>query len=469
VATHDGAPDGTVLLGGSPLRLLRLNPQTADIVTALFEGLSIREAATSSARSIESIEGLARRLVVAGLADPKFAVTPASACDVTVVIPIRDRAERLARLLTALSNGDKHPARILVVDDGSTEDLIAVVERFADIATLVRHDTSLGPAAARNTGLSYVTTEFVAFVDSDVMPGEQWLAPLLAHFADPAMVVVAPRVMSAAGDTLIDRYEALRSPLDMGSFGGYVFPRTRLAYLPAAALVARTEEIRAHDGFDAHLRVGEDVDLVWRLVRAGKLVRYEPLSIVHHDPRPTIRTFAKQRVAYGSSSATLNRRHRGNVRPVSANRWSYAVWLLAGFGGWSGLVAAGTVAVTTASLLPKKLTVLKEPRSIGLKLALRGHLGMGRSLASATWRAWLPLLVVCSIGSRRARRVVIASAIIPSVIEWRERRPRLDPILWILMKCLDDASYCAGVWAGCLRAGNVEALLPELQNFPADE
>ncbi len=420
-------------------------------------------------RSIESIERLARRLLIAGLADPQFAVEQVSARDVTVVIPIRDRPESLDRLLSALAASDQQPARILVVDDGSTEDLGAVVKRFGDIVSLLRHEASLGPAAARNTGLGLVTTELVAFIDSDVVPRSGWLPPLLAHLVDPAVAVVAPRVKSAGAHSVLAQYEAIRSPLDIGDQGGYVFPRTRLAYLPAAMLLARTGVVRAAAGFDVNLRVGEDVDFVWRVIEAGHLVRYEPLSIVEHAPRSTLRAFAEQRAAYGSSSAALNDRHRGNVRPVSANRWSYVVWLLAGFGGWPGLIIASLVAGVTASLLPKKLTVLREPRSIGLKLALRGHLGMGRLLANAVWRAWLPVLVMLSLVSRRARRLLVASAVIPSLIEWRSRRPGIDPIRWTLIKCLDDGSYCAGVWKGCLRDGNFEAILPELQNFPADE
>jgi mycofactocin glycosyltransferase len=458
-----------VLLGGSPLRLVRLVPATAKIAMTLFGGASIAETAEQHGQSVSAVARLVRRLLLAGLADPAFK-TQSVARDITVVIPIRDRPEELARLLVALlTTKAQQPARIVVVDDGSSSDLSTIIDGHgAGITMMVSHLSSLGPAAARNTGLAEASTSLVAFVDSDVVPTDGWMSPLLAHFADPAVVLVAPRVRSAPGHSSIAKYEMHRSPLDLGSGGGYVFARSRVAYLPAATLIARTEVLQSIGGFDASLRVGEDVDLVWRLVEAGHLVRYEPGSIVEHDPRPSLHKFAEQRASYGGSSATLNKRHHGNVRPVSANRWSYLVWLLAALGGWPGVAAGTTVAAITSALLPKKLTVLKGPRPVGLNLALKGHLGLGRLLANATWRAWLPIISVLSISSKRARRVLLASAVIPGWLDWHERRPDLDPLRWIALRCLDDAAYCAGVWQGCWRDRNIAAVLPDIQNWPSD-
>lgn len=61
---------------------------------------------------------------------------------------------------------------------------------------MVRHPTSLGPAAARNTGLAAAATPLVAFLDSDVVPEPSWLPPLLAAFEDPAVGLVALRIVA---------------------------------------------------------------------------------------------------------------------------------------------------------------------------------------------------------------------------------------------------------------------------------
>ncbi len=464
--TYAGDPAGEVLLGGSPLRLVRLNPTSAAVVGTLFGGATLEAAARAHHRSVRSVEQLARRLLVTGMADPDWSLcTPMTSDAVTVVIPIKDRPEQLQRLLSALTTVGLEDGQVVVVDDGSEHDLTPIVRHFG--ARYLRNETPLGPSAARNRGLDAVTTELVAFIDSDVVVHPGWLEPLLAQLVDPAVAVVAPRVASAPGTRVLQRYEAVRSPLDLGPLGGYVVANTRLSYVPAAALIARVAGLRTVGSFDTSMRVGEDVDLVWRLANSGHIIRYEPTSIVHHDPRATLRQLIAQRAEYGASSAALNRRHRGKVKPVSANRWSYAVWLSAAFGGWIGVVVGGVIATVTSALLPAKLHGLRDRRTVGLRLAAAGHLGMGRLLAGAVRRAWLPPLVVASCCSKRSRRVLYASALIPPMIEWTKARPRLDPLRWVALRCLDDAAYCAGVWRGCLKDGNFDALLPDVQNWPS--
>ena len=52
-------------------------------------------------------------------------------------------------------------------------------------------------------------------------------------------------------------------------------------------MVWRTHVVRELGGFDEAMRLGEDVDLVWRVAAAGHRCRYEPTSVVHHEPRGT--------------------------------------------------------------------------------------------------------------------------------------------------------------------------------------
>ena len=102
--------------------------------------------------------------------------------------------------------------------------------------------------------------------------------------------------------------------------------------MPAAALVVRVDALRSIGGFDADLRVGEDVDLVWRLDEAGWRCRYDPRAEVDHLPRPTLAAWAAQRMSYGRSAAPLALRHPGALAPAAVSGWSAGAW---------GLTAAG--------------------------------------------------------------------------------------------------------------------------------
>src|SRR5690606_36442407 len=141
---------------------------------------------------------------------------------------VRDHAAELASLLDALHV----PAgtEVVVVDDG-TPDAAAVPAAAAGRAEVLRHDTSLGPGAARDTGWRASSGDVVAFVDADVQLNDGWLAPLLAPLADPAVGIVAPRVRSRPGPSLLERHERHRSPLDLGAREARVVPRGRVSYV----------------------------------------------------------------------------------------------------------------------------------------------------------------------------------------------------------------------------------------------
>jgi GT2 family glycosyltransferase len=227
---------------------------------------------------------LGERLVDAGFAHPRPAP---KRIDATVVIPVKDDAAALGRCLAALPRV-ADPARVLVVDDGSSD--AAAISAASAGAALVRRPNG-GPAAARNTGVAQVTTPFVAFLDADTVAPPDWIERLGGHFDDPRVAAVAPRITEKL--------------LDMGR-------GRNVPYVPSAALIVRTE--LAH--FDETLRYGEDVDLVWRLLDAGWRVVYEPDVLVAHVSRHRVR----RRFHYGSSAAPLHARHPARMRHVRRPR-----------------------------------------------------------------------------------------------------------------------------------------------------
>lgn len=430
--------DGRVLIGGSPLRLIRLTERGAALVADLLAG---------GERPLSAAEkALVDRLSDGGLLHPHPTTIPAPS--ISVVIPTRDR--RVEDLIWSLPMPDE----VIVVDDGSVPPLEVSVGG-AQLRVL-RHPTPRGPAAARNSGWRAATGEVVVFLDSDCVPSDGWLAPLLGHFCDPRVSAVASRVQTVADDGVLDRYEALRSPLDLGAEPGRVAAGSRVSYVPSAALAVRRSALEAAGGFDEAMRFGEDVDLVWRLVSAGASVRYEPASVVNHPPRSGIGEWMRQRFGYGTSAAPLALRHRGAVSPMRVSAWSVVAWALGAVAPGGGAV----LAVVTAAMFPRKLRMLRHPWREGLRLALAGHALAGRQMADAIVRAWWPLAVLASLLSPRARRVVLAAAVVPHALEWAQRRPRIDPLRWVALRILDDASYGAGLWWGCLSERTADPLLP---------
>jgi mycofactocin system glycosyltransferase len=444
-----------VLVGGAPLRLLRLSGSGAEVVDGWAAG---EEIGASAGR-----QRLARRLLEVGLADPLPGPTARTAADdVAAVIPVHPDASELAMALDALGP----VAACTVVDDATGDPEVALIAQGHGARCEV-HAENAGPSAARNTGWrASPPTEVVAFLDPNCTPDPGWLDALLPHFDDPAVVAVAPRITTRVEPTLptaLQAYERDRPSLDRGPTESAVRPRTRVPFVPTTALLVRRTALEQVGGFDEGLRFGEDVDLVWRLVEAGGTVRYEPGTEVAHGSRRTTGAWLRQRFAYGSSAAPLADRHDRAVAPLAISAWTAGAWTLVGLGF---PVAGVTVAAGSSALLVPKLQGLEHPVAEAARLAGLGHLYGGRAMADALRRPWWPVATVAALVSRRARRAVLAAAVLPLLVEWLQQRPGLGPARWVAVRLADDLAYGAGVWAGCWRERSLTALLPDLSSWP---
>lgn len=443
---------GRVLVGGNPLRLIRLSDTGARTVDRLAAG----EAVTSGGGAAR----LARHLVSAGLAHPRPPRSAADPAAVAVVVPVRDRPEGLARAL----RGVGAVAELVVVDDGSADAGACAAVAAAGGARVVRHPTPRGPSAARNHGLRATSAPLVAFVDSDCELPPGWLDGLLPHLDDPAVALVAPRIASpdpGPSGGVLARFERVRSPLDMGPREAPVVAGTAVPYVPAAVLLVRRCAMEALGGFDEAMRVGEDVDLVWRLGAAGWTARYEPAVRVLHAPRTRPAAWLAQRARYGVSAAPLARRHPGRLAAVRLSPGAALGWLLLVLG--RPVPALGLATVGTLRL-GRRLRPLEHPWREAAALGATGHAGTARALAEQAVRTWWPASLAAALASRRARRALAVCAVLPALLEWWDRRPALDPARYAALRLVDGAAYGAGVWAGCARERTVAPLLPAVEN-----
>lgn len=453
-----------ILFGGSPARIMRLT----EVGRACLDALAERPIQTRQAGV------LARRLTDANAAQPQ-PPTLVGPVDVTVVIPVKDRAELLDQCLNAL--GRRYP--VLIVDDASdTPAAVAEVVRSHG-ARLVVRSVNGGPAAARNTGIGAVDTTFIMFLDSDTLPGiggvpgGDLIERLAAHCVDPTVAAVAPRIVAAPGPGKgsSDRFTQAHGSLDMGDRPGRVTPGSRLPYVPTAALLVRRAAVadltHGGDPFDEALRVGEDVDFVWRLHRAGWRVRYQPDVEVAHQEPPDWPGLLRRRFFYGTSAAALARRHPQAMAPLALHPWP-------------------TLVVAALALQRPGLALAAFSGSVlSMRRMLHAHQipsnGVVPAMANGTVQTWWgigryatqfasPLLALAWAGSRRStrhslliRRLSVLSLILgPPVRDWLQRRDDIAIIPFVLGQLADDLAYGAGVWTGAAAARSGLALRPKI-------
>lgn len=435
--------DDGLLVGGSPVRAVRLSPAAR----ARLRGdlLTVTDHASST---------LAGILLDRNIADPLLSGPVPEPGLLTVVVPIRDRPAQLDRALAALK-----PLSVLVVDDASLDPAAVARVALAHGATVLALSRNVGPAGARNAGLARVRTPYVAFVDSDVVGPSDMLLRLARHFADDRVALVGPRVVSRAVSATPrwhERYDESASSLALGTRPCSVSPGAAVGWLPSACLVARTDRLAA--GFDESMRVGEDVDLVWRLVDAGQSVRYDPAETALHDARPTIRSWLGRKLLYGTGGAALAERHGSHGAPaVLSPAMALSAAALLARQRWSIPVAALGAAYAGASL-HRRLPDTPDKASLAAGLAVEGLGWAVRQEAALALRHWWPLTAVL-LPSRTARRMVVSALLVDAVVG-RLEHPDARPLPQLLGRRLDDLAYGAGLWLGALRSRSVRCLLP---------
>lgn len=433
--------DGGRLIGGTPRRMLRLSEGGR---TAWAD---LRAGPVGSPNA----GVLARRLTDTGLAHPRPSAQPA--VHVTLVVPVRDRCGRLDRCLEAIGDG----VEVIVVDDGSADpvSIATVTERHG--ARLVRRDTSGGPAAARNAAITSLTSDLVAFVDSDCRVPPGWLEQLIGHFADPAVGAVAPRVVPARRE-LSGRYRHRCGLLDLGPDEARVRPLGVVGYVPTAALLVRRAALTEVGVFDTDLRYGEDVDLVWRLDAAGWRVRYDPaVEVLHDEPVDWPARLAK-RFRYGTSSAPLALRHPNASAHLVAGVWplAFVAAVIAGRPKTAAVAAGGAYVSTRRVLGAAGVSELSAVRLTGEALA-----GTWRGVGRYATQFGLPLLAAAALPRKRSRRrgvMLTALAVAAPVAEHRARRPEVALPRFVAGRIADDAAYGAGVYTGCFKQRTLSPL-----------
>jgi hypothetical protein len=207
------------------------------------------------------------------------------------------------------------------------------------------------------------------------------------------------------------------------------------------------------------LRFGEDVDLVWRMHRAGGRVRYDPGLLVPHFEPQTWPALLVRRHRYGSSAAPLAIRHPDALVPLVVEPWTVAAIgavLLRRPGPALALLAGGCV--EEVSMRRRSELPLRESPAAVIDRAQHSWRALGGYLTR-----FLGPLVAAALIRRRGAALAALLLAEPVADWWSHRRTATDPVTHVLGHLAEDVAYGSGVVAGCLRARTAVPLLPRLR------
>lgn len=214
-----------------------------------------------------------------------FAASLAAPLRVSVVIPAYRAAETIGRALESVLAQTWPVHEILVIDDGSPDDLDAALAPYQGRITLLRQ-TNQGAAAARNLGLDEATGDLIAFLDAD----DQWSPDKLEKCVQT--FVKWPETGLVASRYLLQDETSSR-PILLGPSSARCLPSHRVAppevldyarEISTPTVVVRRSALGSQR-FDPTLTTAEDRDLWIRLLLATPVqLLDEPLCRVYHRP-----------------------------------------------------------------------------------------------------------------------------------------------------------------------------------------
>jgi GT2 family glycosyltransferase len=209
--------------------------------------------------------------------------------ELTVAIATLDRPGSLARCLEAVLKGQALPAEIIVVDQSRDDATRSLIEepKQGDVPIIYVRQKLHGLSASRNAAIGRASHPVVVFTDDDCVPDGGWVAAIDRAFAQsPAPDAVAGSVLALGPETSGTYMVSPREGRTHAGFIGKVIPwliGTGGNFAIKREWFGRVGRYDERLGAGSPGKAAEDADLIYRLLRAGAFIRYEPDAIVYHE------------------------------------------------------------------------------------------------------------------------------------------------------------------------------------------
>jgi glycosyltransferase involved in cell wall biosynthesis len=227
---------------------------------------------------------------------------------VTVAVASCGRPAALARCLAALEGGAAAPGEVLVVDQAPSDEARRVVSAFADGSARYLEQERRGLSASRNLALASASRPILAVTDDDCAPEPGWVTAIARAFADGNRLAAVTGPIAPLGPQPQGTHPV--SLRQSAAAAEHRWPAIPWMVGSGANFAAPCSVLRANAGWDERLGVGspgqaaEDADLIYRILKSGGVVRYEPAAVVQHEWQTLARRLATRR-SYGYGVGAL--------------------------------------------------------------------------------------------------------------------------------------------------------------------
>ena len=217
---------------------------------------------------------------------------------VAVVILNWNGKSFLQKFLPSVLASDYENLSIIVADNASTDDSVSFLQQKFPQVKIIFNRVNEGFSKGYNTALKQVSADYYILLNSDVKVNSGWIAPIILLMeSDEKIAACQPKILSFKNKNQFEYAGASGGWID---YLGYPFNRGRvfdycemdhgqydnsaeIFWATGAALFVRSSVFHELHGFDEYFFAHqEEIDLCWRIQRAGYKIYVEPASVVYH-------------------------------------------------------------------------------------------------------------------------------------------------------------------------------------------
>jgi cellulose synthase/poly-beta-1,6-N-acetylglucosamine synthase-like glycosyltransferase len=307
---------------------------------------------------------------------------------VSVVVPAYNEAKTIGSCVRSLLASDYPQFEIILVDDGSTDSTLAEMKKLEGhpgIKIVLKKNG--GKASALNQGYLFSKGEIIIFADADGIFGTDTIKRLVEAFVDDKIACCC------GNDAPIGLHFNITKLQNLQAHVGTGYVRRALAYMNCLPIVsgnigAFRRSVLDEIGLFKEGFIGEDLELTWRIHKAGYRVAFEPRALVRAEAPHTLKGLWNQRVRWARGFIQTLRIHHDLLFQKSA------------FGFYLPLNAIAMLIIPLlqlASIMLLPVLLIFMPRAVSMSmLDLIGWLGIGFALFVAVFaialdRAWKDL------------------------------------------------------------------------------
>lgn len=222
--------------------------------------------------------------------------------DVSIVVTVKNEEDNITCLLDSLKQLDYNgKIEVVVVDGGSVDKTKELVSQY-DFVKLVSCPSNI--SKGRNVGINNSTGAIIAFTDADCIVDREWISNIMKYFEDyPEIGVIGGPYLPVQQDEMIAQYLGVYVSNYFPTEPGFSMPHS----IGTGNAAYRRDLIEEVGLFNENLAVGEDLELNFRIAKAGYKLFFADDVRVYHKYRISFGEVTKWAFHHGKASSSYNR------------------------------------------------------------------------------------------------------------------------------------------------------------------